>query len=836
MTAPAGRVERAVGWLIRRRFIVLAVATVLAVVAGYRTVVTYANLRSDLEELLPESAPSVSALGELRDRLPGLRHLGIVIDTGGAHNVDAANRFVDALAERIATYPPELVTAVRKDIAAERAFAETYGLQLVEPEDIRRLRLAAEERRDRAVSAALGTDLLEEDEAPPAPLPLEDLRRKYEQRFGAAGASFPGDRFVAKDGSTVVLLVQASSHATSYEADSALLSRVADDVQALGFPAAYAAEMRLGYAGDVATRVEEMEGLAADLTLSGGLVLLLVVAVIVGYFRSFVSLWLLSVPLAFGTVWAFGLAALPPFSIRHLNSNTAFLGSIIIGNGVNTGIILLARFREEQRKSADVSANIVRALSGTWRPTLAAASAASVAYGSLIFTDFRGFNQFGWIGGLGMLVCWVATVVLMPPLLSLFGARVTASQEEPGELGRWQRAVGQLFARPALVVGLTSIALLVSMVAVLGRSTEWIEHDFSKLRRRDSWESGERYWGARMDATLGRYLTPTVILAPDAAAARRIEERVRQLEAEDRAGGLIGQVRSGATVFPETAPAALAEAKQLARVLTPKIRSELSEDERRVVDRALSGEALQPLTAAALPDVLVAGLREHDGRIDRNVLVFPKLSKHTWDGERMLAFTRDLRAAAEVDGAQAPVAGSLLLASDIASAMKADGPRATALSLIAVLVICVAAFRSLKLSLLALLSLFMGVLLMLGGMSLSGERLNFSNFVALPITFGIGADYAINMLKRFQLEAGEANDSAGMTAALANTSGAVALCSATTIIGFGSLLIAQNRALFSFGVLAVAGEIACLLTAVVLLPALMGRLRRQRQVAPASAY
>src|SRR5690606_30003787 len=161
-------------------------------------------------------------------------HLGIVIDTGGAHNVDAANRFVDALAERIATYPPELVTAVRKDIAAERAFAETYGLQLVEPEDIRRLRLAAEERRDRAVSAALGTDLLEEDEAPRAPLPLEDLRRKYEQRFGAAGASFPGDRFVAKDGSTVVLLVQASSHATSYEADSALLSRVADDVQALG--------------------------------------------------------------------------------------------------------------------------------------------------------------------------------------------------------------------------------------------------------------------------------------------------------------------------------------------------------------------------------------------------------------------------------------------------------------------------------------------------------------------------------------------------------------------------------------------------------------------------
>jgi predicted RND superfamily exporter protein len=55
--------------------------------------------------------------------------------------------------------------------------------------------------------------------------------------------------------------------------------------------------------------------------------------------------------------------------------------------------------------------------------------------------------------------------------------------------------------------------------------------------------------------------------------------------------------------------------------------------------------------------------------------------------------------------------------------------------------------------------------------------------------------------------------------ALAATSGAVTLCSATTIIGFGSLLIAQNRALFSFGVFAVTGELTCLTTAVIVLPA-----------------
>ncbi len=55
----------------------------------------------------------------------------------------------------------------------------------------------------------------------------------------------------------------------------------------------------------------------------------------------------------------------------------------------------------------------------------------------------------------------------------------------------------------------------------------------------------------------------------------------------------------------------------------------------------------------------------------------------------------------------------------------------------------------------------------------------------------------------------------------------MALCSATTIIGFGSLLVAQNQALFSFGVFAVAGELACLGTAIIALPAALSLRKRE---------
>jgi uncharacterized protein len=95
-------------------------------------------------------------------------------------------------------------------------------------------------------------------------------------------------------------------------------------------------------------------------------------------------------------------------------------------------------------------------------------------------------------------------------------------------------------------------------------------------------------------------------------------------------------------------------------------------------------------------------------------------------------------------------------------------------------------------------------------------RVNFTSFIALPITFGIGADYAINVLGRY-----EEDGRRDIAAAIRGTGGAVGLCSATTIIGYSSLLIADNRALFSFGVTAVLGEITCLTAAIVALPAVL---------------
>ena len=51
------------------------------------------------------------------------------------------------------------------------------------------------------------------------------------------------------------------------------------------------------------------------------------------------------------------------------------------------------------------------------------------------------------------------------------------------------------------------------------------------------------------------------------------------------------------------------------------------------------------------------------------------------------------------------------------------------------------------------------------------------------------------------------------------TGGAVVLCSLTTTLGYLALMLSTNQAITSFGLAAAAGEIGCIVAAVLVLPA-----------------
>src|SRR4029077_8350332 len=145
-----------------------------------------------------------------------------------------------------------------------------------------------------------------------------------------------------------------------------------------------------------------------------------------------------------------------------------------------------------------------------------------------------------------------------------------------------------------------------------------------------------------------------------------------------------------------------------------------------------------------------------------------------------------------------------------------DGPLASGLAFAGVALTVLLLFRRGLATPFVIGSLIVGVLWLLALSMWFGIKINFVNFIAFPITFGIGVDYAVNVMARYLRDGGR--DVAG---AVRGTGGAGGLCSLTTIVGSSSLLVAQNVGLFLFGLLAVFGEIACLTTAVVVLPAVL---------------
>jgi hypothetical protein len=327
-----------------------------------------------------------------------------------------------------------------------------------------------------------------------------------------------------------------------------------------------------------------------------------------------------------------------------------------------------------------------------------------------------------------------------------------------------------------------------------------------------------------MDRLLGHYLTPTLLMFDSASDASTAEARIRAAVEHGVLRRYVASVAGAGDVLPREQEAKLAEVAAIRKALTPRVQRAIPADARAKLDDALGRRDLAAPTAADLPRSFLTGLRERDGTLGRQVLVYPKPSADLWRAEAMAELVGTLRALAAPEGRPpGRVAGSIPLTSDITASIRRDAPIASVASLLCVITVVLLTLRRLRASVYVIGSLVVGVLWLAAGSMAFGLKLNFANFIAFPIAFGIGVDYATNVMTRY-LQDGERD----VRGAVLSTGGAVGLCSVTTVIGYSSLLLAKTRALYYFGLIAVLGELSCLVTAVVTLPALLLFLARLR--------
>jgi predicted RND superfamily exporter protein len=131
-------------------------------------------------------------------------------------------------------------------------------------------------------------------------------------------------------------------------------------------------------------------------------------------------------------------------------------------------------------------------------------------------------------------------------------------------------------------------------------------------------------------------------------------------------------------------------------------------------------------------------------------------------------------------------------------------------------------FRSLSLSLIALVPNMLAALVVLGGMGLAGIPLDMMTITIAAIAVGIGVDDAIHYICRFKLEFSvEKNYLKSMHKAHASIGRAMYYTSATIIIGFSVLVLSQFIPSIYFGLLTGLAMFAAILSSLTLLPKLL---------------
>lgn len=800
------------------------------------------RLNSDFQALLPENAQSVRDLDEIRARFGGTSTLTLAIQATEGGSIEQARTFVRSLVPRIEGREDLQVASVDWNVDDFASFVESHRFLYADLADLEEMRTSLSDRLDyeRARANPFYVDL--DDEPPPDPETVIHRMETDAEHARAQLDRFPEGFYQHPSQPILLVFLRTGIRGGETEGTDRLISVVEHDAQEIlgvapierrgvdGGVGFAVPGLRIDFGGELMDVREETEALQEAVERSTIVTFVLLAVVIYLFFlraRAFALLALVLVP---PVVVTFG-AAQP--IVHDLNASTAFLGSIVVGNGVNSAVIWLGRFFEERREGHSALDAVARAHRGTWAATMAAAFAAALSYASLVATGFRGFRDFGVIGGLGMVLCWVATYTVLPALAVVSErmrplAFTDREKQAKGFYGVWSARLALGRPRAVVAIGVAVSIVFVGAVAVRLQGN-LLEYDFRELQARRSAESRVQFVGDLVGETVEetRSGSALAILSP---SVEQVPVLRRELIAyRDAHPDIVGEVRTISDLIPADQDAKLPVLRELRQLLLD-VRPHLTEEQQRQVDENLPPETITPITAAELPESVARPFTERDGTRGRLVFVEHVISHDLWDGRYMIDWAAGVRSAHTEDGRSPAVAGVAAVFADLLSAIYRDGIRAIGLSFAAVMLLVFFSFRSMRDRLITIAALMLGVVWMAGALGLMGVRINFLNLVAFPITFGIGVDYAVNVIQRLAEER-EVKEEGALRRALEGAGGAVILCSLTTIIGYISLFASTNRALNSFGLAMTISEITCLTTAVIVLPAFL-QLRDERSRKP----
>ncbi len=627
------------------------------------------------------------------------------------------------------------------------------------------------------------------------------------------------------------------------------------------------AGIEAGVTGIPAIENDETTQSIADSTFTSILAFVLIAALMVIVFRGVFVPICAGVTLLIAIGWTFGWAAL---AVGHLQVLSVVFTVILLGLGIDFALHLTARLelaREERTDLGDVLSRVYR---GIGPGLITGAVTTCAAFAVMRLTDFKGVAEMGVIAAGGIMLCLVAMLCVYPALLSLRGDwRRSVRHRLGGEDAHF--AHGRLDVidrrpRTVLIIG----ALIVAAAIPAGLMTRY---DPNLLNLHPPGVESV-VWEQRLIDDSGQSAWIGMSIVPSLDEVRRMTgaylDKAEEISGVDGVGVLFhpqSEARRAALAgdmprdIPASAPGSAASARELISKLRAGIESAAGggiDSPQSAVDPALREALVQvagtcdhlmeqldsPQGESLWANVAQAWARDRETIIETwTTLADPRppslddlpgplrVLNVASDGRMLLRIQPDERGGSVLDpdrltafvsamrSVDANVLGPAVQIYESTVLIARAYTLATSLAVAAIFILLLLDFHSLPDSLLALLPVFVGFIGLFAVMGLTGLPLNFANIIVMPFIFGIGVDAGVHIVHRWR------DDPTGVPRGLSGGTGrGILLTTLTTVMGFGSMALAQHRGIRGLGITMAIGLAITLIACYTLLPAIL-RLR-----------
>ena len=680
--------------------------------------------------------------------------------------------------------------------------------------------------------------------------------------------------FLSDDQRLLFILAEPESEENSFTAEQAAIDGVRRVIASLRaeFP-----NVRVGVTGRSALSNDEMTAAFRDSSRAGVLASVLTFGLLLLAFLRLGKPVVMLIVLNIGLCWAIGVATLV---VGHLSLFSVMFISIVIGIGIDYGIYFLFRYEEEIFLGRNLKEALEITAARTGPGMLVGALTAAGTFYVLMLTEFRGIQELGFISGSAILLCWLSMITVFPAALALLDSH---HAERPDRLIPRAIAlervrvplVDRLARRPRTVLVSTALLTLVSVWGALH-----VRFDYNLLNLQS--EGTESVvWERRILETAHRSGFAALAVADSFDDLRRKERAFSKLPS-------VSEVDSALLLIPEEQEAKQKIIRDFAPIVLPvrvgrpraidldRLIASFETLKRRLeigAREAPPGD-IQNQLRATVEDIgsLILKLRQTDRETAEPALTLfqnqlyrdfvrnfqrlqsnlnPKsvglndlppelrqkfVSDHgrfmlqihpaidIWDRQGMAQWVRELRS---IDPT---VTGTPIVTYEAIRLMERGYQQGTLYAVLLVVAISYLILRRVRQTALALLPLVLGLIWTVGLMYFLRQPFNMGNVFALPLILGAAAESGLNIVMRYI----EGREHGGPLIAR-STIMAVFVNGLTTIVGFGSMMIADHRGIFGLGLVLTIGTATSLVAALVVLPVLLRRTRRLARRPPPPA-